>query len=301
MNLTQFFLVVICLMISVCAWAAEPNSGALSDSQAIRLWQGRAPKAKGDADTDIPTLTVALPQHPNGAALVVCPGGGYMHLSDREGMPIARWLNKLGITGFVLKYRLGPTYHHPAEMDDVQRAIRYVRAHAKEWNLDPHRIGVLGFSAGGHLASTAATHFDAGNANAEDMIDRVSCRPDLSILIYPVITMQGPYVHEGSRENLLGKTPDPKLEQLMSNDLQVTHQTPPCFIITTADDRTVPMENSLLFAMACRKNHVPVELHVFEHGRHGFAMAEDDPILNKWMEIAGWWLGRHGFAEKIER
>lgn len=286
-----------------CVWflgviLVSPTSAAVAprDGESMRLWEGKAPGALGDSPADIPTLTPAIPAHANGAAFIVCPGGGYGYLSPREGMPIARWLNSLGVTGFVLKYRFGPTYHHPMEMDDVQRAIRMVRANAEAWHLDPKRIGIIGFSAGGHLASTAATHFDDGNADATDPIDRVSCRPDRAILIYPVITMTPPYMHVGSHNNLLGEHPDPKLEKFLSSDLQVTKKTPPCFILSTSDDKTVPVENSLLFAMACKKNHVPFELHVFEHGRHGFALGEDDPILKTWTEIAGHWLERQGFA-----
>lgn len=285
----------VCILGAVAASAADRGSETLTDGQVIRLWQDKAPGAMGDSDKDIPTLTVSLASHPNGAVMIICPGGGYQYLSPREGMPIAKVFNADGITAFVLKYRYGP-YHHPVEMEDVQRAIRTVRFHAKDWNLDPNRIAILGFSAGGHIASTAATHFDSGNADASDPVDRVNCRPDLAILIYPVITMTPPYMHVGSHNNLLGEHADPKLEKLLSNNLQVTKRTPPCFILTTADDRTVPVENSLLFAEACAKNHVPFELHIFEHGRHGFALGDDDPILRTWPRIAADWLGRYKFT-----
>jgi acetyl esterase/lipase len=203
-----------------------------------------------------------------------------------------------GISGFVLKYRLGPKYHHPVELEDAQRAIRLVRSRAAQWNLDPKRIGILGFSAGGHLASTAATHFDSGSASALDPIDRAGSRPDLAILVYPVISMQEPYAHVASRTNLLGADPDHELEKSLSNDLQVTPNTPPCFVVHTADDHTVPVENSLLFVMACRKNGVPVELHVFEHGPHGFGLGSGDPTLSTWPDLAAQWLRRHGFARE---
>ncbi|MGA2443287.1 MAG: alpha/beta hydrolase, partial [Tepidisphaeraceae bacterium] len=211
--------------------AAEPATMAATQPS-IRLWDGDAPGAQGSADADIPTLTPFLvaPAKAGAAAFIVCPGGSYGHLAPHEGAPVAQWLNTLGIHAFVLKYRLGPKYHHPAEMQDVQRAIRLVRSRADQWNLDANRIGIVGFSAGGHLASTAATHFDDGIPDDPDPINRVSSRPDLAILAYPVISMADPYAHAVSRKNLLGDNPDPALELLLSNDRQVTAQTPPCFI-----------------------------------------------------------------------
>jgi acetyl esterase/lipase len=263
----------------------------------IRLWDNDAPGALGGSEKDIPTLTLYMPTKPNGAAVIVCPGGGYDHYGAKEsGLP-AKWLNSLGITAFVLKYRLGPTYHHPIEMEDAQRAIRLLRARASDWNLNPKQIGILGFSAGGHLASTTATHFDDGDPKASDPIDRVSCRPDLALLIYPVITMSDPFVHARSRQNLLGDNPDPQVEIFLSSELQVSPQTPPCFLVETADDHTTVVENSLMFAMACHKNNVPVELHVFEHGKHGFALGGDDPVLSQWPAMAAIWLAKHGFGQ----
>lgn len=265
---------------------------------AIRLWNQGAPGALGSGDADVPTLTPFYPPvgRATGAAMIVCPGGGYEHLAPHEGAPVARWLNSVGITSFVLKYRLGPKYHDPIELDDVQRAIRLVRASASDWKLDPLRIGIIGFSAGGHLASCAATHFDEGNPDAPDPVDRASSHPDLAILVYPVITMTGPYVHQGSRLNLLGRSPDPQREDFLSSDQQVTADTPPCFLVHTADDRTVPVQNSLLFAAACRAHRVPMELHVFEHGPHGFGLAASDPDLSIWPSLAAQWLRRHHFA-----
>jgi acetyl esterase/lipase len=175
-----------------------------SSGEVIRLWTGRAPQAVGDEAQDVPTLTVYRPASPDGSAIVICPGGGYGHLAAHEAEPPARWLNSLGVTAFVLKYRLGPRYQHPAPMLDAARAIRFVRANAQQWNLDPKRIGILGFSAGGHLSATISTHFDDGDASAADPIDRVSSRPDLAILLYPVITLADPWAHAGSRKNLLG-------------------------------------------------------------------------------------------------
>lgn len=263
----------------------------------MRLWPGDAPLAKGSAPEDIPTISLYLPpaDKATGAAIVVCPGGGYGRLADHEGHGYAVWLNSLGIAAAVLKYRLGPAYHHPAMLYDVGRAIRTLRARATEWKLDPNRIGVMGSSAGGHLAATAATHFDAGNPQADDPIDRVSSRPDLAILCYPVITLTEPSLHRGSRDNLLGKEPSSDLIELLSNEKQVSEKTPPTFLFHTADDSAVPVENSLMFAAACRKNKVPVELHVYESGRHGVGLAQDNPVLKSWPDLLAGWLHKHGF------
>jgi acetyl esterase/lipase len=280
---------------------APPSTPAVEPPTTLRLWKGDAPGAKGTQDSDIPTITLylAAKDKATGGAFVVCPGGGYGGLAGHEGEPVAKWLNTLGVTSVVLKYRLGSHgYRHPVELGDVQRAIRTVRANSSEWGVDPKRIGVLGFSAGGHLASSAATHFDAGDPKAADPVDQLSCRPDLAILIYPVITMTDPFTHGGSRQNLLGDKPDSQLIDLMSNEKQVTPQTPPCFLVHTADDGAVPVENSLNFAAACRKNHVPVELHVFEHGPHGFGLGGNDPVLSTWPTDAARWLERHGFTKK---
>jgi acetyl esterase/lipase len=280
----------------VAATAATEPTTAPSQPP-IRLWDQDAPGARGSAVVDIPTLTpFPVPDQQTAAAFIVCPGGAYQHLSPREGPPVAQWLNTLGINAFVLKYRIGPKYHHPVEMEDVQRAIRLVRARASDWHIDPKRIGIIGFSAGGHLASTAATHFDNGDHTAPDPVDRISCRPDLMILMYPVITMMDPYVHANSRLNLLGEKPDPALMSLLSNERHVIPDTPPCFIVHTADDRTVPVQNSLMFAMAMRDNRVPFELHIFEHGPHGFALGGKDPILSTWPGLAATWLKVHGFT-----
>jgi len=300
MTAAQLFSFGLLVMLApqIGAAKAATESTTLPSEPAMRLWDQNAPGAQGSADADIPTLTpFPVPeQKATVAAFIVCPGGGYQHLSPREGSPIARWLNTLGISVFVLKYRIGPKYHHPVEMEDVQRAIRMARAHASDWNIDPKRIGIIGFSAGGHLASTAATHFDYGNPVAPDAVDRISSRPDLVILMYPVITMMDPYVHAGSRLNLLGATPDPALVALLSNERHVTPDTPPCFIVHTADDRTVPVQNSLMFAMALRDNKVPFEMHIFEHGPHGFALGGKDPILSTWPGLAARWLQVQGFV-----
>ena len=261
----------------------------------IKLWETGAPGALGSAPDDNPTLTPFIPkEHANGAAVIVCPGGGYTRLADHEGRPVAEWLNTLGITAFVLKYRLGPKYHHPAPLQDAARAVRLVRSRAAEWKLDPKRIGILGFSAGGHVASTIGTHFDAGQVNATDAIERVSSRPDLLVLIYPVITM-GEFTHAGSKKQLLGDNPTAEMVKLLSNEQQVTKETPPTFLVHTANDAGVSVENSLQFAEALRKAGVPFEMHVYERGRHGFGMGGTDPILSTWPARCADWLKLNGF------
>ena len=219
---------------------------ALNENPKVELlWPTGAPGAVGTEERDKPSLTIYLPpaDKANGSAVVVCPGGGYGGLAvGHEGKDPAEWLNRHGIAAFVLRYRLGPRYHHPAPMQDAQRSMRIVRSGAKEWNLDPKRIGIWGFSAGGHLASTAATHFDEGKPDADDPIERVSCRPDFAILIYPVITMTDPYTHKGSRRNLLGDNPNAKLMAELSSEKQVTAKTPPAFLVHTSEDRAVPPE-----------------------------------------------------------
>ena len=211
------------LILSVAIASAQtPPAGPAPEL----LWPNGAPGARGTADEDKPSITPYLAKSPNGTAVVVCPGGGYGALAmDHEGVQIAKWLNSLGISAFVLKYRLGPKYRHPAMIDDAQRAIRTVRTRAASLHVQEDRIGIWGFSAGGHLASTAATHFDAGDPSGADPIDRAGSRPDFAILSYPVISL-GEFAHVGSRNNLLGKNPDPKLVEDLSNDRRVTPQTP---------------------------------------------------------------------------
>jgi acetyl esterase/lipase len=269
------------------------------------LWKERAPEAKGTEEKDIPTLTLFLPKDPNGAAMVICPGGGYGGLAEHEGKDYALFLNDHGITCFVLKYRLGSAgYRHPSMLLDVSRAIRTVRARAGEWKLDPHRIGVMGSSAGGHLAATVLTHFDAGMGDAADVIDRESSRPDLGILCYPVITM-GEKTHAGSKKNLLGANPPPEFEELLSNEKHVTKETPPCFIFHTVEDQGVSVENSLMFAEALRKAGVPFALHLYERGPHGMGLgfrpySKYEPGKNElhpWANNCIFWLKEHGFVK----
>lgn len=275
----------------------------LTSPEPIRLWLNEAPGALGTADKDIPTLTpfLPLPEKATGAAIIVCPGGGYGGLAGHEGKDYALWLNELGIAAFVLKYRLGSGgYRHPVMLQDAARAVRLVRSRAGEWKLDANRIGIMGSSAGGHLTSTLLTHFDAGNANSDDPIEKVSSRPDLGILCYAVISMDAALTHGGSRNNLLGANPDPELVKLLSNELQVTKETPPTFLWSTADDAAVKVENSLQFALSLRKNNVPFELHVYPHGRHGLGLgAPPDKSQDRhpWVKEAARWLKEMKFAK----
>jgi acetyl esterase/lipase len=288
------------LISSVSAHAAGPEE--------IPLWPSGAPGALGKEAADVPTLTIFRPDpaKATGSAVVICPGGGYGFLAvEHEGAEVGQWLNSLGVTAFMLKYRLAPRYHHPAMIQDANRAIRTVRARASEWGLDPHRIAILGFSAGGHLASTAGTHYDAGKPDDPDPIERVSSRPDRMILVYPVIAIATEFGHTGSRDNLLGKGADKALVQSFSNETQVTKDTPPTFLAHTNADAGVPAENSLLFALALRKNKVPVELHVFEKGVHGLGLGsgwgtriKPEPSFQAWPGLCATWLKNQGFLDK---
>ena len=268
----------------------------------IPLWANGAPGALGADSTDQPIITPYLPPAgtANGTAVVIFPGGGYQHLSMvKEGSDVANWLAGAGVTTFVVRYRLGPKYRHPTMLGDAQRAIRTVRARAAEWNVDPRRLGVIGFSAGGHLASTAGTHFDAGNASSTDPIERASARPDFLLLLYPVITMRDSLTHGGSKRNLIGTDAASELVRLMSNETQVTRETPPTFLVHSTDDKAVPVENSLLFYEALKRNSVPAEMHVFEHGGHGFGLAPRDPVLSAWTTMCEAWMRRHGWLNPV--
>jgi acetyl esterase/lipase len=243
---------------------------------------------------------VYLPKTTSGsvAAVIVAPGGGYRNLSMiKEGREPAEYLNGLGMAAFVLKYRLGPRYHHPVQLGDAQRAIRMVRARAAEWGIAPDRIGMWGFSAGGHLAATASTRFDAGQAQAPDPIDRVSSRPDFAVLAYPVISLVETWTHQGSKTNLLGDAPDPQLARSLSSDTQVTAATPPTFIYHTNADTAVPVENSVSYYLALRKAGVPAELHVFKDGPHGTGLGQQDPALAVWPTLLANWLRASGFLK----
>lgn len=262
------------------------------------LWPAGAPGAKGAAPVDKPSLTAFLPaSNPTGSAVIVAPGGGYVNLAmDYEGYDVARWLNDHGVAAFVLKYRLGPAYQDPIELGDAKRAIRTVRAKAATYGIAPDHIGMWGFSAGGHLTATAGTQFDAGIAGASDPIERVSSRPDFLVLAYPVITMQGPLAHGGSRKALLGTDPSDADEVRLSADQHVTSKTPPTFLFATTDDNTVPVLNSVLFYQALVKARVPVEMHLFQHGRHGVGLAAKEPALRGWPDLLLVWMAGHGWA-----
>ena len=265
-------------------------ASAAVDAKDIRipLWPGKAPIGDGKFSTENAFITVHRPAKPNGAAVVICPGGGYgMLVTDGEGHGIARWLNQHGIAGIVLEYRL-PKGNQNVPLLDAQRAIRTVRANAREWGIDPQRIGIIGFSAGGHLASTAASHFDKGDAQAKDPVDKVECRPDFAILIYPVITM-GPKTHGGSKNNLLGKEPKAGSVELFSNEKQVTAQTPPTFLAHAQDDTCVIPDNSQMFYDALRSNNVAaiyLKLPSGEHGLNGYR----GPMWDAWQKQSLEWL-----------
>lgn len=267
--------------------------------ETVRLWNGDAPRAKGSNKGDIPTLTIypVDAAKRGGTAVIVLPGGGYARLADdHEGRQIAEWFNSKGVSAFVLKYRHGPKYGHPAPLLDVQRAIRYVRHHASKWGVSPVRLGLYGSSAGGHLASTAGTRFDKGNPEASDAIDKQSSRPDFLVLAYPVISLTH-YVHEGSRCNLLGPAFDMGMAKSLSSDTQVTPETPPTFLFHTDEDPGVPAENSVLFYLALRKHKVPAEIHIYEKGPHGVGLAQTDPVLSTWSARLHDWLKVRGLLD----
>ncbi len=271
------------------------GQSGFSQSFDIPLWPDGIPAAEKTI-AEPPLLSVWLPRQGNGAAVVIFPGGGYWGLAkDHEGRQPAQWLNELGLAAIVVSYRRGPGAEHPVPLLDAQRALRTVRAKASEWKIDPRRVGVLGFSAGGHLASCTGVFFDEGSPDDQDPVNRFSCRPDFLILLYPVITMSREYAHQGSRRNLLGETPDPRLAESMSTDMQVSPRTTPTFIVIAADDDVVPEQNALSFYFALRKAGVPAELHIFEKGGHGFGLAPFHPVLSKWTELCRNWLQQRGF------
>lgn len=274
------------IAIAVFSWQAAAQD-------IIHLWDGPATGATGNLEADIPTLSISLPDvsKATGVGIVVCPGGGYGGLAkDHEGKQIAEWLNGEGIAAFILTYRHAPGYGDPHPLIDAKRAIRTVRSRAAEWRIDPARIGIIGFSAGGHLSATASTQFDTGDANSDDPIERVSSRPDFTILLYPVITMTDPHTHAGSRKNLLGEAASEADIARMSAENNVTANTPPAFIVHTTEDAAVPVQNALLYYEACVRAGVAVELHIFEKGRHGLGLARDTPGMSHWPALALAWL-----------
>jgi len=285
------------------AWPVAAAETAATPSEKIALWPGPAPVGDGTFETRNASITVHRPdsEKANGAAVVICPGGGYGGLVvGPEGHGIAQWLNQHGIAGIVLEYRL-PGGRPFVPLLDAQRAIRTVRARAKEWNVDPDRIGIIGFSAGGHLASTAGTHFDTANGtrsvpatlgqpNAADPIDRVSCQPDFMILVYPVITMNEK-THSGSKANLLGRDPKPELLDLFSNEKQVTAETPPAFLAHALDDKAVPPDNSRAFYQALRAHQVAAEFLELPSGGHGLN-GYKGPMWDAWQTKSLEWLAK---------
>lgn len=292
---------VLILALSSCAlmfvrpiFAAEPVE--------ITLWQSDAPHSAGQEAGDQPRLHLYRVDSDKPApAIVILPGGGYGHLAaDHEGSQIAKFFNDHGMTAAVCFYRhrgqgnSGKGYGHPIPLLDAQRAVRMVRANAKQWNVDPQKVGIIGFSAGGHLASTVSTHFDSGDSKADDSVNRVSSRPDFAILGYPVISLGEPHTHKGSQRNLLGENPDPELVRSLSNEKAVTAQTPPTFLFHTAEDKGVPAENSLVYISALIRAGVPAELHLFETGRHGIGLGADQPGAKKWPELCVTWLQNRG-------
>jgi len=284
-----FFIVL--LLGAACANAAEPRQ--------IFLWEQNVPNALGTEDKDKPKITISFPAAGKsvGTAVVICPGGGYGTLAmDHEGTQIAEWFNSFGVTAAILDYRHhGKGYGHPNPMLDVQRAIRIVRANAEAWSIDPAKIGVMGFSAGGHLASTAAVHFK-DHSNPVDAIDRLSSRPDFAILCYPVLLFGSPYTHRGSMQNLIGNDPSPELIEFYSTEKQVTDKTPPTFQFSTFEDTAVPPENSIEFCLALRKHKIPAELHLYQKGRHGLGLAKGTPGTETWSDLCRIWLQTNGFV-----
>jgi acetyl esterase/lipase len=286
-----------------------------SQSEILDIWQGHIPGAISQADYDFiadsggswtymrhitsPLLDFypAAPGHSNGTAVIICPGGGYWALAFKhEGYEVAKWLNTLGISAFVLKYRLpddaimedktiGP-------LQDAQEALRLVRRHAAAWNIKPGKIGIMGFSAGGHLASTLSAHF---NEKVYESPDTTSARPDFSILIYPVISMDSTITHKGSRNFLLGDDPSEELVNHFSNELQVTDRTPPAFLVHSLDDGTVPVQNSINYALEMKNNGIPCELHIYESGGHGYGLGRTSNTESTWPEACKVWLKTRGF------
>jgi acetyl esterase/lipase len=292
--------------------AFGPGVVAADEPQTYPLWpKGAAGSDAGDENHagDIPTITAYLPpkEKATGASIVICPGGGYEFLAaEHEGKEVAEWLNSLGVAGVVLKYRLAPRYRHPAPLDDARRAIRMVRWKSKSWGLDPDRVGVMGFSAGGHLASTLATHYRDAHPLPGDEINGFTERPDVAILIYPVVTLAAEYNQKDTGMNLLGPEATPARLSELSTEARVTEKTPPTFLAHTLADVDVPIENSLAFASALRKHKVPFELHVFEKGPHGLGLGKGtkrfkiapEPSFEAWPPLCATWLKSRGFLDK---
>ncbi len=289
------FLAVAFLVTTASIWAQQSSVPVH-----VLLWPHGAPLATGAADADIPSLDVYLPaSNPTHTGIVICPGGGYRYLAlDKEGTHIAQWLVQHGVAAFVLHYRVAP-YRYPVPMLDGERAIRLVRLQAGDFGVAPDHIGVWGFSAGGHVASFLMTQFNRplleGTKPVADAADRLSARPDFGILAYPVISLVVGITHAGSRENLIGDTADMQLAASLSNELNVGPNSPPAFIFATSDDPIVPIANSVLFYQAYTAQHLPIEMHLFEHGPHGVALAERLAGASVWSELLANWMQRHGW------
>lgn len=297
-------------VLAACALVA--SAAAVDDARLIPLWPEGVPNAKPDggvervendrtSNVQVPTLTYfpAPKDSANGTAVIICPGGGYVRLAvAKEGDEFARFLNRLGVSAFVLRYRL-VEYGHPAPLQDVLRAVRLVRSRAKEFDIREDRIGVMGSSAGGHLASTAATLYDAPEGKTGAALDAVSARPTFIALLYPVITMKEPFAHMGSRRALLGENPSPEVVDRLSTELQVTKDTPPAFLVHTEEDTTVPLENSLMFFEALRRFKVDSELHLYEKGPHGFGTRADLGPTSDWPKRLEDWLRSHGWLNPL--
>jgi acetyl esterase/lipase len=285
------------------AQTSAPSSveDASAQTHTYPLWTGNAPGALGDGELDRPTITfyAASDDDKPVPAVIVFPGGSYGYLaSNHEGRQMANWFNSVGMAAFVVRYRVGPRYHHPIELRDAQRAIRLVRSRAAEFHVMPDKIGILGFSAGGHLASTAETHFDPGGAKAEDTIDRVSSRPDFAVLAYPVISLIADYAHQPSWQNLLGKDATPEMRRALSNEFNVTADTPLTFLFSSSTDTVVPPENSVAFYLALRKANVPAELHIFQDAPHGVGLDLNDPAVGEWSTLLLNWLRANDFVPR---
>ncbi len=279
------------------------STSLFAQDKVLKVWPNGAPNSNGMTKSEklnglhVSNVSEAVmyvylpPKDKNtGAAIVLCPGGGYsFEAMDYEGYDLAKWLNTLGIAGIVLKYRL-PYGHAEVPSSDAKQAIRIIRSNAKKWGINPDKVGIEGASAGGHLASTVGTHFDYGDKNSTDPIKRLSCRPDFMLLLYPVISCKEEFGHMGSRQNLIGEGNNWKLVEEYSNELQVTPQTPPTFIVVTDDDEIVPTRNSVEFYLSLKKNNVPAELHVFSEGHHGFFLKKDYLPVRKWPNLFIDWM-----------
>lgn len=293
-------LLLSCLLTFGAGTALGQESLEAEATETLLLWPEGAPGPVTASPPLEPRLYVFLPdpERAVGTAVVVLPGGGYRALAmGHEGRDIADWLNERGVAAFVVEYRRGEGYRYPIPMLDARRAVRYVRSNAERLGVTPNKIGIWGFSAGGHLASTLGTHIEPGNPDAADPLDRASARPDFMILSYPVISLSAPYTHQGSKRNLLGEDPDPELVALLSNEHQVTPNTPPTFLFHTDADTGVPPENSVAFYLGLREAGVPAELHIYREGRHGVGLAPDDPVLRTWSDRLADWMRRNGWIE----